>query len=270
MEHVDTKDYGYQINIKDLVRCMPDGVLMFDKSKKVIIANQAISQMTGLPQEGFYIEEFIRLVSQESQAEIDVDKVLNEGSTIHLREVCFVEMFYYETFIVPVYDANKEVAGGVIILHDITVIKEAEKLKEDFISITSHQLKTPLTAINWYIEMLLDGDAGALQEKQTHFLQEASKTGYIMMRMINDLLNISRLEGGRIKITPERSSLRALVEDVVKEADPLAKKKVCSVVINETSEHIPDTDLDVNLIRQVIHNLITNAIKYSKEEGGAG
>lgn len=142
-------------------------------------------------------------------------------------------------------------------------IRELERMKTDFVSIASHQLRTPLTAINWYVEMLLSGDAGQLTQDQRSYLQEIEISTKRMVTLVNDLLNVSRIETGRLKIEPVSIDIVAFAKDVIHELMPWAQAKSCSIKLNVSQESLPYIPIDASLMRQVIDNLLTNAIRYS-------
>ncbi len=145
--------------------------------------------------------------------------------------------------------------------HD-SQIKRLERIKTEFVSVASHQLRTPLTAMNWYLEMMLAGDTGKLSDQQKDYLEEVYRGSNRMVSLVNDLLNISRLESGKLRIKPAPTDLTALVKDIIKEVEPLTRAKNCDILF-ESSADRQEVALDARLVRQVIHNLITNAIKYT-------
>jgi len=136
-------------------------------------------------------------------------------------------------------------------------------MKTDFVSIASHQLRTPLTAINWYVEMLLSGDAGQLTQDQKSYLQEIEVGAKRMVALVNDLLNVSRIETGRLKIEPVPIDIVAFAKDVIHELMPWARAKSCTINLDVSHEPLSTIPIDASLMRQVMDNLLTNAIRYS-------
>ncbi len=150
-----------------------------------------------------------------------------------------------------------------LIIRDITQEREINKMRTEFVSLTSHQLRTPLTAIRWYIEELYGGELGELTVKQKDYLAQVIDSNWRMIKLVNDLLNISRLETGRLRIDPKPTDLVALIRNTIKDHAVLARAKNCRLVFNLPSKKLPLINIDPTLIGPVINNIISNALKYS-------
>lgn len=166
----------------------------------------------------------------------------------------------------PIKNAAGEIMGCVVVFRDVTHEREVDRAKTEFVSLASHQLRTPLTSINWYIEMLQAGDAGVLNDKQKEFLSEVYKGSRRMVQLVSDLLNVSRLESGRLKIEPVPTDLIEFIGEVRKEVEPLVKNSGCQISFDFPKNKIAEINADKILLRQVIINLLTNAIRYSSAE----
>lgn len=158
-------------------------------------------------------------------------------------------------------------AGGVIVIRDVTEDRELDEAKSGFISVASHQLRTPLTTIRWYSEMLLSDDAGTLTKDQREFLSEIHGGAERLYQTIDLLLGISRVESGKLKAENKPIDLTSFIAELEKELAPqmIEKKLVFSAVPPPGDPVI--VSLDPLTLRQVVLNLISNAIRYTNENG---
>lgn len=156
--------------------------------------------------------------------------------------------------------------GAIEVFRDLTAEIESDKLKSDFISIASHQLRTPLSAINMYSLMLRDGLAGEMTELQMEHIHTILASVERMNVLIDTLLNITRIESGGIKLKLEPVQLDKLAKEIITEFIPAAQAK--SISLNsEIVDDIPVIHTDSLLVKEVCANLLSNAIKYTPEGG---
>ncbi|MBN2096842.1 PAS domain S-box protein [Candidatus Peregrinibacteria bacterium] len=153
-----------------------------------------------------------------------------------------------------------DVLGAIGAFRDITKEMEVDQAKNEFISLASHQLRTPLTGIKWLIQTVLR--RGNLNAWQVEFLEDAIKSNDRMISLVNDLLNISRLEAGVIAIEPKKTDLSVFLEELIRGAKIDSSKKAQKIQFKKSRQKII-IPLDQVLIGQVINNLFSNAIKYS-------
>lgn len=145
-------------------------------------------------------------------------------------------------------------------------LKELDESKTMFLSIASHQLRTPLSAMKGYLSMVLSGDYGTKIEGQVkEFLEKVYQSNERLINLVNDLLDITRLQMGRMKLYFQPTQIEEIVQSVVDELNVQAKKKNLSLVFKKPSQPLPKVNVDPQKIRQVVLNLIDNAIKYTKE-----
>lgn len=149
--------------------------------------------------------------------------------------------------------------------------REREKIitqmKSEFISIAAHQLRTPLSAIKWTLKMTLDGDIGQLTEEQKNFLLQGYETNERMIRLVNDLLDVARIEEGRFGYSFDYISLEDLTRDTVKSFFGLAQKENISLEFIEPKEKFPRVKVDSEKIKLAMENLLDNAINYTPDGG---
>ncbi|HEY8886038.1 MAG TPA: ATP-binding protein [Candidatus Microsaccharimonas sp.] len=143
-------------------------------------------------------------------------------------------------------------------------LQKLDEAKDEFISMASHQLRTPLTSIKGYISMLIDGDVGKVSKEQEHLLEEVFISSERMVRLIADFLNVSRLQTGKFIIDKHPSDLAKIVAQQVESLEPNAKAHSIKFTYKRP-KNIPMMNLDENKVQQVIMNFCDNAMYYSKE-----
>lgn len=173
-----------------------------------------------------------------------------------------------EIHISPILDKEKNVKFYIAIERDITKAKEIDRAKSEFVSLASHQLRTPLATINWYIEILLSGESGELNEEQKEYLEEIYGGSKKMVKLVRALLNVSRIELGTFVIEPKRSNILKIADDVINELSPQIKNRQIKLV--KKYHKIPLIKVDPNLMRIVFQNLLSNSVKYVPLKGKVG
>lgn len=143
-------------------------------------------------------------------------------------------------------------------------LKELDSAKDEFISMASHQLRTPLTTIKGYLSMVVEGDAGKLSRQQKEFLGYAYDSSQQMSSLIADLLNVSRMSAGKFFIEKTATNLVKLVEEEVRQLQSQAKTKGLELIFERPKGDMPTMQLDDSKTRQVVMNFIDNAIHYTK------
>ena len=146
-------------------------------------------------------------------------------------------------------------------------LKKLDKAKSEFISIASHQLRTPLTAIKGYISMINEGTYGKLPENMGGPLNNIYASNERLIKLVNDLLSVSRIEAGRMETKLEKLSLESLISSVLEELSNIAKEKGLYLKWEKPKKPLPKISVDKDQFRQVVMNVIDNAIRYT-EKGG--
>ncbi|MBP9669345.1 MAG: PAS domain-containing protein [Candidatus Pacebacteria bacterium] len=152
------------------------------------------------------------------------------------------------------------------VMHDVTKEAEVDKAKSEFVSLASHQLKTPLTSLRWTMEGLLGGVAGVLTPDQAKHMNSVLQSSNRMIEMVNDLLNVSRIENDTLRIQPEEIDVCELAKSVYEEQRHKAEERRLNFTLN-CAPGMPHMQADKSLLRMVFQNLISNAIKYTSEGG---
>jgi len=194
-------------------------------------------------------------------------KSVNNHQTVRIRKDGSV--FDASIFLSPIKDQNGQIIGASVFTIDISKEKEIDKAKTEFVSLASHQLRTPLSAINWYSEMLLAGDAGKLNEEQERYLKEIYTGNQRMVALVNALLNVSRLDLGTFIVEPTEIDLPEMIKSVLTELKSFVNEKKLLVEENY-AENLPKFNADQNLLRIIFQNLLSNSVKYTSGGGKVG
>jgi len=172
----------------------------------------------------------------------------------------------YATTISPIKDEREEFAGMVISLRDISEEKKLQELKSEFVSIVSHELRTPLTCIKSALDLILSKRTGNINRDQYKFLSIATRNVNRLARIINDFLDLSKMEAGKIEIRFQKLDLGAIIEAAVSTFTLNAKEKSVSLSA-EIPPDLPTITGDPDRLNQVLSNLLSNALKYTLEGG---
>ena len=252
-----------------IIFSISDAVIVTNRFDELILANEAAEKLLG-----FKLDIALRK---------NIDRVLPDGTLVRLiretrshghnmtRKVVehsIDQKGSPRTFSITlscVVGGTGEVSGVVAVLHDVTREKEIAKMKTDFVSNVSHELKTPLASIKAYVEMLVDGEA---QDDKTRreFYDIIAGEADRLHRLIENILNISRIESGVVKVAKEPISLTSVTKQVLDVALPQAKSKNITLV-DRLAPVYYQVEADHDMIFQSVMNLISNAIKYTPEQG---
>ncbi len=262
-----------------LLQSMTDGIIALDHDGTVLLTNKAALNMLNLPDQdstiGKSIFDIFPLHSTSTHRKI-AKKQRPEYRTLSTGEASS-EVFEFRptknsddkeflgVSVSPVV-LHKTITGLVLVIRDVTKEREIDRMKTEFISLASHQLRTPLSAIRWFGEMLLNGDGGELNEEQKELAVNMMDSTHRMIDLVNSLLNISRIESGRIIIDPRPTDIKELVEGIVTDLKAKIAEREQNIAVSVHS-NLPKINLDPSLIGQVYMNLLTNAIKYTPRGG---
>lgn len=261
-----------------IIFSMGEGLIVVDNNMKIILINSMAEKLLEISSGeavGKKISEIVSLLKGEEKIlteELPVFKTLKTGESI---SVDLADNYYYQLpsgkkFPIILNDAplrGNGIIGAVVVFKDATDEKALDESRSSFISTASHQLRTPLTAIRWYTEMLNAGDAGPLSDNQKKFSNEIYGGVLRLGDTLNLLLTLARVEGRRMKIKNEKINIFQFTDNLIKNLGPSIKNKNLSVEIKSNRKEISDIDLDQTLLSQVITNLLSNAIRYTNEGG---
>ena len=248
-----------------IVRNLSDGLIVLDDKGKISLLNPQSEKILEIPQKemvGKKIGDFEGVERMNPLFKL----FKKELKSIFRKEIFIDKELILEVSTVPMIISGTEF-GTIIILHDITREKTVERMKTEFVSLAAHQLRTPLSAIKWTIKMLLEGDAGEINESQRDLIEKSYQSNERMIGLINDLLDITRIEEGRYLYNPTLDDLINVTESVVKASQDTIKKKGVKFEFKKPPKRIPRVMMDTEKIRLVIQNLLENAIRYTPSGG---
>jgi two-component system phosphate regulon sensor histidine kinase PhoR len=256
------KDY-----LQTILRGMVEGVLVVDGRGRILTVNDALRILLSIPSE--VTDRMPLELIRNAELEDAIRKVILDGeSTAFELSLPSSGGKTFEVNVVGILpspeEASKEMRGAIAVFHDITRLKELEKIRQDFVANVSHELRTPLTTIKGYAETLLDG---ALKEDVAlQFVSVIKRHTDRLTKIVEDLLTLSTIESKEFHLKKERLSISELIRDAVDFVKEAADKKKISISEKETTSSLM-VEADRNYLEQVLVNLLDNAIKYGREGG---
>lgn len=155
--------------------------------------------------------------------------------------------------------------NGLVTLVDIHEQKELERIKTEFLSLASHQLRSPLSNLKWYIDFLLNRRRDQMSEEVQDYLHKMYRRNTDMIELVNTFLNLSRIEMGRLQVEKEKIDISLIAKSVIEELEPTAEEKKITLETSYSGDLILDTD--ERLLRIIMQNLLSNSLRYTKEGG---
>lgn len=243
-----------------------DGVLVVDAELQLVLMNPVAATIFGLetPPVGLPLRELLTHADLLNLLET----VAAAPDRPQVREIAVGSPprgAVYQALAAPLV-VDGILVGIATVLRDITTQKELERMKSNFLSVVSHELKTPLHSIKGFVDIILMGKTGPVSAIQRDFLETVKQQTDHLQRMIDDLLEFSRLESGRVTLRLQPVDLPVVVEAVVDKLTPLAASAEVTL-INLVPEDLPTIAADPWRLEQVVTNLVDNAIKFTPAQG---
>jgi PAS domain S-box-containing protein len=251
-----------------------DAIVITDVDGHILYANAASEKLSGFSRQDIDSHNIGRLWGGHMEKNfyenmwkiIKVEKKIFVGELKNRRKTG--EEYYVSARFYPLLDKSGEVQFFVGMETDITKAKEVDRAKSEFISVASHQLRTPLTGIKWFSELLLKGKAGDLSVEQKDFIKQVYDSNDRMIKLVDDLLDVSHIEeAGRFRIILKPEEFSAIIKGLVEEQKIQAKNKNVKIRLGAGCLKKIVLRLDKNKIEQALQNLLSNAIKYSPVGG---
>jgi NtrC-family two-component system sensor histidine kinase KinB len=255
-----------------ILSSIEDGLVVFDTALKVTGINPAgrrmldleFSEVTTLVCDDILPSPNVReMIRRTVETGVQPD-VPEEQRIITLQKGD--HSLHYHFSVTPIRGRDRNLSGIVLLLRDVTRLKEVERLKSEFIMAASHELRTPLTGMGMSVDLLLEHAAQGLAEKDRELLQAAHEEVHRMKALVNDLLDLSKIEAGKIELEFENVAVQNLFENVQEVFKGQAEMKQVKLT-SELTGDLPKVRADANKVTWVLTNLISNALRYVRQAG---
>jgi len=262
--------------VEAVLHSLQDGVIVTSAYNEIVMANETAARVLGF-ELGDSMHRAIEQVVQDHRLCQLIRETRENASFVDRRHVEHkiespagptgepVEARHFDVTILCVENHKHEVGGVVTILHDLTREREISQMKSDFVSKASHELRTPLSSIRAYVEMLVDGEANDEASRKEFYSIIQNETDRLG-RLIDNMLNISRIEAGIVQIERENVDFKQLIDRAVATIEPQASAKNIAVHAKKSPVDLT-VEGDPDMLYQVVLNLLSNAVKYTPEGG---
>lgn len=246
-----------------------DGMIMVDESGRILMMNDAAENIFGKSlkeKAGKHISEGI---GEEHMVALsrDLSSVIKDGTEKEIELNAADETRHVlKSSTALVHNTEGKVVGMISVLTDITKQKELDRLKKDFVTHVTHELRTPLVAVKQAVSLLVDKTAGAVNEQQEKMLQLMKRNIERLSKFINDLLDMQRIESGKLSVCQDVTDIHAVINDVVQSLLPWASNQGIELSM-QSPDTIPRVYADSDRVIQILTNLTGNAIKFTRKGG---
>jgi len=259
-----------------ILEAVADGVLVTGSDNQISFVNSSTERILALEQAhllGNTLDTFGGLFGKAASTWMDTIRRWSEDPSLYVPGDTYAEQLELENgrialvHLAPVILQN-DFLGTVSIFRDITHEVEVDRLKSEFVATVSHELRTPMTAIKGYVDILTMGAAGALNENQLHFLDIVRNNIDRLNILVGDLLDISRIEAGRVTLNPQSVDIHAIAEDIVADVLRRSQTEEKPMALSlDSPKKVPAVIGDSDRVRQILGNLVDNAYNYTPNNG---
>ncbi len=256
---------------KILVENAPDIIARFDNEFRCLYVNSKTQDELGIAPEKFFWKNLKEIGISKEAAETWEEALVNvfrrgKDKTIYIEQETPSGLKYYQIRLLPEYNKDNKIRTVLSIARDITEIKEIDKIKSEFVSIASHQIRTPLSIIRWCSSALLDGNSGDLNEDQKNYIENIYSASKKMIRSANAFLNVAILDMGFLNINPKFINFTEIANESLNDFDSLIKEKEIKI-IKKYEKDMPQIKTDPRLLKIIFSGLISNSITYNDKGG---
>ncbi len=258
-----------KITTESVMFSINDGILMMDREGRLQLANKHACDLLGLPAtnwQDYPLWHFVKTpLFREFFEEIIRSPEKNAVREINLSTPTLKRYFLFTTKEVT-NPQRKEAIGLVTVIRNITLEKELEKMKEDFLHSITHDLRNPMTSIRGFLKFLIDEVAGPTTESQRRMLGIIDRSSFRLLTLINDILDIAKLESSQLVLKVSETDLKYTAQKAMELSEGIALKKEISVAL-DCPDNLPRVIADAELLERVFSNLLNNALKFTPEQG---
>ncbi len=242
-----------------------DGLLVFDVENKLSLINPQAEKLLNLKGKNLTGKTVFDLVSHPAISPV-VALLREEDARAFRKELNIKENLVLEITAIPMLKEEEEF-GTLVILHDVTREKMVEKMKTEFVSLAAHQLRTPLSVIKWTLRIMLDRELGDITAEQEEFLEKTYQSNERMISLINDLLDVTRIEEGRYIYKSTLASLEHVILSVVNSYKAEIDRKAIHFEFKSQDLPLPKVLIDAEKMDLTVQNLLDNALRYTPKGG---
>ncbi|HUA13236.1 MAG TPA: PAS domain-containing sensor histidine kinase [Candidatus Sulfotelmatobacter sp.] len=255
---------------------MGDGAITTDEFGRITRVNPAATKILGFSEKELIGKPFLKAVTAYSLGGAALTVIDRPITKAYLTGRVVETKLYVQSkkgslipasvSVSPIMVDGKPI-GAIEVFRDISMELEVDRMKSEFISLASHQLRTPLSAVKTYTHMLRDSFMGPLNSDQKKALDTIINASNRMNELISTLLNITRIESGTITVTPKATTVEEIVKDIMPELKLMAESKKIQLVAESTKGSETKIRTDILILKEIINNIISNSIKYTPVKG---
>ncbi|HCX03878.1 MAG TPA: hypothetical protein DHM42_05270 [Clostridiales bacterium] len=253
-----------------IVESISDGIIVTNDEHKLLLVNRAAEKAFNIREREALNKHFLEVINREDIFKI-IEKTKDKKPTDEYKKYLDISLSvedkteHYRLNIRPITTKEGENIGVVTLMQNITKLKEVDQIKSDFVSTVSHEFRTPLTSIIMGVGLLLDEVPGPINEEQKELVEAIEEDSERLKKLVSDLLDLSRMESGKIKMDIERNNIRDILNNAVKPFKRQLEEKDVDLEI-KIRDNLSNVKADFNKISWVFTNLIGNALRYLPDE----
>ncbi|SKA08070.1 sensor histidine kinase [Selenihalanaerobacter shriftii] len=255
-----------------IVKSINSPIVVTDKEHRIVLLNPIAEELFGIRESEVINKHFLEVIKEEDIFK-EIERIIEDNQSEASRQQEKVlqldyqnKEHYYRLMVTPVLGKEREVSRVITFLDDITHLKEVDDLKSDFVSTVSHEFRTPLTSMNMGLSLLLEETPGNINEDQEELLDAAHEDCKRLMDLVDDLLDLSKIESGKIQFELDKVNLVDLVKASIRPLEKQATEQNINL-LESIPEELPLVKADPNKITWVLSNLVGNALRYTEGEG---